>query len=121
MAEILDIDKIKHALQTFADIRDWNQFHHPKNLAMALACESGELLEIFQWMSEPESHNAKSDIQLKKQTSHELADILLYLIRLADLMEINLQEAITEKIEINNMKYPAEQVKGSSKKYSEYE
>jgi NTP pyrophosphatase (non-canonical NTP hydrolase) len=121
MPDILDIDKIKQTLEDFAAVRDWNQFHHPKNLVMSLACETGELLEIFQWMSEAESVDAARQPKIKTKTSEELADIMLNLIRLAALMDIHLAEAIERKIVINNQKYPAELVKGSAKKYTEYE
>ncbi len=117
---MLDINHLKKILQEFSDVRDWNQFHNPKNLAMALAGESGELLEIFQWMSDKDSNNAFKDADIKEKTSHEIADILLYLIRLADLMNINLSEALTQKILINNQRYPAHLVKGNAKKYTEY-
>ncbi len=120
MKDLLDLEFLKKELQSFADARDWNQFHHPKNLAMALAGEAGELLEIFQWMSEKESLKANQDPITKEKTSHELADIMLYLIRLSALMDINLAEAVKRKLVLNQQKYPAEKVKGSAKKYDEY-
>lgn len=120
MTDIIDVDKIKILLREFATVRDWDQFHHPKNLAMALACEAGEVLEIFQWMSEQDSMKAHCDNAVKNKASEELADVMLYLIRLADLMSINLATALENKISINNIKYPAELVKGSAKKYNEY-
>lgn len=120
MADIIDIAIIKETLQDFAKKRDWEKFHNPKNLSMALACEAGELLEIFQWMSESEVTQACGELSVREKTSHELADIMLYLIRIASLMDINLADALQKKIAINNKKYPAELVKGSSKKYNEY-
>ena len=83
---------------------------------MALAAEAGELLEIFQWMSELDVVQAHNDSAVKEKTSHELADIMLYLIHMAALMNINLSDALTNKIKLNNKKYPAELVKGSAKK-----
>ena len=120
MADILNIDDLKQELRLFAQARDWEQFHHPKNLAMALAVEASELLELFQWLSETASMSAAQDANLKQRASEELADVLLYLIRLADFMQINLHEAVNNKISINNKKYPADKVKGSAKKYTEY-
>lgn len=120
MANLLNIENIQQQLRAFAKDRDWEQFHHPKNLAMALAAEAGELLEIFQWLSEAESLAASHDAALKAKTSEELADILLYLMRLADLMQIDLHQAVCNKMAINHKKYPADLVKGSAKKYTEY-
>ncbi|EKD54337.1 MAG: MazG nucleotide pyrophosphohydrolase [uncultured bacterium] len=120
MNDIIDVNQLKKLQQEFSDMRDWNKFHTPKNLAMALTCESAELLEIFQWLTEEEAHLAHTDAKIKHKTSQELADIMLYLIRLADLMHINLNEAIHQKLLDNHKKYPAELVKGSAKKYDEY-
>ena len=114
--EILDIAALKQQLREFSDARDWEQFHNPKNLAMALAGESGELLEIFQWLTFAESDAVKADAGLKQASAHELADILLYAIRLADRLEINLSDAIKNKLVINAHNYPLEKVQGSAKK-----
>jgi NTP pyrophosphatase (non-canonical NTP hydrolase) len=112
------LEELRHALRQFAAERDWDQFHSPKNLAMALAVEAAELLEHFQWLKEgtaaelpPEAHG---------QVREELADVLLYLVRLADKLDLDLLEAARDKLELNARKYPAEQVRGSSKKYTEY-
>jgi dCTP diphosphatase len=118
--EIIDVETLKKQLREFSDERDWKQFHNPKNLAMALAGESGELLEIFQWLTFAESEAVKSEAKLKQDSAYELADILLYAIRLADRLEINLAEAIKNKLVINAEKYPIEKVKGVAKKYHEY-
>lgn len=120
MTDIIDIDEIKKILRDFVDARDWSKFHNPKNLSMALAGEAGELLEIFQWMSDVDSLNAKNCSSIKERTSQELADVMLYLIHIASSMDINLNDAICNKIAINSNKYPAELVKGSAKKYNEY-
>lgn len=120
MTDIIDIDQAKKMMQDFADARDWNKFHNPKNLAMSLACEAGELLEIFKWHTEAEANKAKHDPVIKEKTEHELADILMNLIRVADLMDINLSQAVLKKNEINNQRYPADKARGSSKKYTEY-
>ena len=94
MADHLDVEQIKLLLRDYSAKRDWDKFHNPKNLAMSLACESGELLEIFRWLTEEESSQTKMDHRCKEQVAHELADILLNAIRLADLMDINLTESI---------------------------
>ena len=115
MTDILNIRKTQKILADFAKIRAWEKFHSPKNLSMAIAGEAGELLEIFQWLSEPESINIKKDLVIKEKVSHELADIILYIIRMADQLDININEAVHNKIKINNTKYPENQVKGSAK------
>ncbi len=120
MKEIVNITEIKSILEDFSAQRDWQKFHNPKNISMALAAEAGELLEIFQWLTPEEANTAKESVELTRNTAYELADILLYTIRLADLMDINLTKAIEEKILINEKNYPAELVKGSAKKYTEY-
>jgi NTP pyrophosphatase (non-canonical NTP hydrolase) len=120
MSDIIDINEIKKILQQFATIREWNKFHTPKNLAMALAAESGELLEIFQWLNEAESISSCHHTSYRERTRNELADIIIYAIRIADMMGINLNQAIHDKIAINNLKYPADLVKGSVEKYDEY-
>ena len=120
MNDILDIDKLKESLNSFAKIRKWEKFHSPKNLSMAIAGEAGELLELFQWLTEQASIDLKKDIVLKEKISYELADIILYTIQMASQLNINLNEAVLNKMIINNNKYPASQVKGSAKKYTEY-
>jgi len=120
MADIIDIDKLKSTLADFVKVRDWEKFHNPKNLVMALAAEAGELLEIFQWMSEKDSLKSYKSAVIKEKTSHELADIMFYLVHIACSMNINLSEALQDKLLINNMKYPVDRVQGSAKKYSEY-
>jgi len=114
-----DLESLKQRLRQFADERDWDQFHSPKNLSMALIAEAGELIEHFQWLTEEQSK--KLDTKKLKEVSEELADILIYLIRIADKLGVNLLEAANNKIELNKIKYPADMVKGCSKKYSEYE
>lgn len=113
-----DINKIKEKLRQFALDRDWDQFHSPKNLAMALAGEAGELLELFQWLTEEQSKNLTQ--AQYKAAEEEIADVFLYLLRLSDKLGIDLLEAAETKIIINEQKYPAEKVKGSAKKYTEY-
>jgi len=113
-----DLDEIKEKLRQFALARDWEQFHSPKNLSMALAGEVGELLELFQWLTEEQSKNL-TRVQ-RKAVEEEVADVFLYLLRLADRLGVDLLEAAKNKIIINEHKYPVDKVKGSSKKYTEY-
>jgi NTP pyrophosphatase (non-canonical NTP hydrolase) len=109
---------LRDKLRSFAKARDWDQFHSPKNLSMALMVEVAELMEHFQWLTEAQS--ADLDAGKKAVVAEELADILLYLVRLSDKLGVNLPEAALHKLEKNALKYPAEQVRGSAKKYSEY-
>jgi len=112
-----DIEKLQRRLQAFADERDWNQFHSPKNLSMALVVEAAELAEHFQWLTQRESFNLDGD-KLEK-VGEELADIFVYLVRLADRLGIDLPAAVDRKIGLNEQKYPADRVRGSAKKYDE--
>jgi dCTP diphosphatase len=105
-------------LRDFADERDWDQFHSPKNLAMALVGEAGELAAEFQWMTEAQSQ-APDAAQLARIRA-EAADVLNYLVRLSDKLGIDLIAAANEKIDDNARRYPADKVRGSSKKYTEY-
>ena len=106
-------------LRGSADERDWNQFHSPKNLVMALSGEVGELNEIFQWLNDEQIQAIKKDPEQIQPVREELADILLYLIRLADQMDIDIIDAARQKIEINESKSPVEKSKGSAKKYND--
>jgi dCTP diphosphatase len=110
--------ELRAALRRFAALRDWEQFHSPKNLAIALSVEASELLEHFQWMSEGESLSLNPDQHAKVR--EEVADVFLYLVRLADKLDIDLMSAASEKIVLNGARYPIEKVRGSSKKYTEY-
>jgi len=110
-------EDLKIKLRQFADQRDWNQFHSPKNLAMALSGEVGELLEHFQWLSEAESQSLSSEKM--SQVADEIADVQLYLIRLADKLDINLAEVAVNKIAKNAAKYPVDKAKGRADKYTQ--
>jgi NTP pyrophosphatase (non-canonical NTP hydrolase) len=114
----MSIENLTLLLRQFAKDRDWDQFHAPKNLAMALSVEASELLEHFQWLTEKQS----SEIEGKKrdEVAEEMADVFLYLLRMADKLDIDLLEEANKKIVKNSEKYPAHKVKGSSKKYTEY-
>jgi NTP pyrophosphatase (non-canonical NTP hydrolase) len=112
-----DLDHLATCLREFANERDWEQFHSPKNLAMALTVETAELLEHFQWMTEVES--AKPTPEKLQQIQEEIGDVLIYLTRFADKLGIDPLDAAYKKLEINRQKYPVEKARGSAKKYSE--
>ena len=106
--------KLRDRLRVFAADRNWDQFHNPKNLAMALIAEAGELVEPFQWLTEEQSNHLDS-----KQLSHvqdEVADVFIYLVRLADKLGIDLIESANKKIDLNNERYPVTEAYGSAKK-----
>lgn len=114
-----ELEERKLKLRRFAEARDWDQFHSPKNLSMALIAEAAELVEHFQWLTEEQSKNLSHD--KLNEVEQELADIQIYLIRIADKLNIDLLNAVDKKMQINETKYPAEKVKGQHKKYTEYE
>ncbi|MBT4178408.1 MAG: nucleotide pyrophosphohydrolase [Candidatus Ruthia sp.] len=100
----MDILAIQKQLSKFADERDWEQFHNPKNLAMALSVEASELVEIFQWLT-PEQSDLIMDSSESEHVKEEMADVLIYLIRLADKLNVNLEDAVVEKIVKNGKKH----------------
>lgn len=110
---------IRDRLRQFVAERDWAQFHTPKNLASALTVEAAELLEIFQWL--PTGKAEELDEQARTAIRHEMADVLNYLVMLADALDVDLFAASMEKIVLNAIKYPVLQVKGDARKYTEYE
>lgn len=116
---LLDVAPVVRALREFAREREWDQFHSPKNLAMALSAEVGELTEIFQWMTEDQSRVAASDPATAQAVRDELADVQLYLVRLADVLGVDLNQAVTDKLHRNAIKYPVDKSRGSSKKYTQ--
>ena len=114
-----DLNVLVNRLREFADSRDWNQFHSPKNLCMALSAEVAEITEHFQWLTQKQSRNLPEE--KRDEVATELADTLLYLIRLADKLEIDLFAAALNKIELNEQKYPIEKSRGNAKKYTEFD
>ena len=108
------LDDLRNQLREFARVRDWEQFHSPKNLAMAMIVEAAELTEHFQWLTEAQSQAL--DPEKREQVAQELADVFLYLVRLADRLDIDLMDAAQRKLVINAHKYPADKVRGSAKK-----
>jgi NTP pyrophosphatase (non-canonical NTP hydrolase) len=113
-----DLTELKERLRVFVAERDWDQFHSPKNLAMALSVEAAELVELFQWLTEVES--VTLDAERRQRAADELADVLVYLVQIADRLDIDLLQAAGEKLERNAVKYPAERVRGQARKYDEY-
>lgn len=116
----MDLVKLKELVNNFAKERDWDQFHSVKNLSMALSVESSELLEIFQWMSEEDSNRLKENPEKLKKVEEEIADVFVYLLRIASKTEIDLEKAVISKMEKNAKKYPVELSRGNSKKYNEF-
>ena len=114
-----DLSTIQTRLREFARERNWEQFHSPKNLSMAIASEAGELLELFQWLSVPESKHIMDDPKKASAVREEIADVLIYLVRLADILKIDLLQAADQKIESNARKYPISAAKGTTRKYNE--
>lgn len=113
------LEDLQQRLLDFARERDWEQFHAPKNLAMALAVEAGELMEHFIWLDAAQSaalHDEKLD-----EVALEIADVFIYTVRLAGRLGIDLDEMVQRKIRLNEEKYPADRVRGSAKKYNEYQ
>ncbi len=113
-----NFDRIKRQVRQFVVEREWDQFHSPKNLSMALIVEAAEMVEHFQWLTEEQS----SDLSPEKlaEVELELADIQIYLISLAEKLQLDLVVAVDKKLALNAKKYPADKARGSSKKYTEY-
>lgn len=112
-----EFSKWRDYLRGFATEREWEQFHNPKNLAMALTVEAGELMELFQWLTPKQADNP--DEELKTRAGEELSDVILYSIRMADKLGIDLDRAIARKTKMNEEKYPIEKAKGIAKKYTD--
>lgn len=113
------LQDLRAKINTFVTERDWAQFHTPKNLAMAMIVEAAELVEHFQWDTPQESQHLTPE--KREAVSHELADTFVYLLRLAEVLKIDLIEAANQKITLNALKYPVEKAKGSNAKYTQYE
>ena len=116
--KISSLESLRERLRSFAAERDWDQYHTPKNLSMALIAEAAELIEHFQWVDGDTSHLVEE--KTRHLIEEELADILIYLVRISDKLNVDLYGAVERKIEINEKKYPADLVRGSAKKYTEY-
>ncbi len=118
--KIIHLDKLLQRQREFVSAREWDVFHTPKNLAMALVGEAAELVELFQWLTAEESEKLAQDPAKAKALRDEMADVFFYLLRLADRFEIDLEAAFLEKMEDNGRKYPVDRSKGSARKYTEY-
>jgi dCTP diphosphatase len=114
----IGVNDLRDAIKTFIGERDWEQFHSPKNLAIALSVEVTEVVEHFQWLTEEQSTNLPPE-QLAEVRA-EIGDVTIYLVELADKLGIDLVEAAKAKLEVNAKKYPADLVKGKATKYTEY-
>jgi len=112
-----ELESLRGQVRDFANARDWDQFHSPKNLAMALSVEAGELLEVFQWLTEEQSRRLAPEKQAA--ASAEIADVLIYLVRLGDQLGIDPVAAAQHKMVENERKYPADKARGNAKKYTE--
>ena len=112
------LEQLRRRLAEFARVRDWEQFHSPKNLAMALIAEAAELVEHFQWLTEEQSRSLPAD--KREAVRLEIADILIYLVRIADRLGIDPVAAAYDKIAINEQRYPVERVRGDARRASEY-
>lgn len=113
------LNQLRTRVNTFVEERDWAQFHSPKNLAMAMIVEAGEVVEHFQWMTEQESKNLNAET--REQVGQELSDTFVYLLRIAEVCGVDLIEAANKKIDLNAKKYPVEKCKGSNAKYIDYQ
>jgi NTP pyrophosphatase (non-canonical NTP hydrolase) len=114
----MDSNRLAARLRAFAQERDWEQFHTPKNLAMALSVEAGELLELFQWLTAEQSHALTASAAGAERVQEELADILIYLVRLADVVGVDLEAAVDTKLQVNARRYPVNLARGNATKAS---
>ena len=110
---------LQQRVAAFAAARDWEPFHSPKNLAMALSVEAAELVEEFQWLTEEQSRAL--DAERRERVRLELADVFIYLLRIADKLGVDLVAAANDKIVLNEKKYPADRVRGDARKYTDYD
>ena len=114
----MNIDDVRQRLARFASDRNWDQYHSPKNLSMALAAEAAELLEIFQWLTDEQSKEIVNDEKEMAQIRQEIADVMIYLIRLSDKLGVDIEKAVLDKIELNEKKYPVHLAKDNATKYN---
>lgn len=114
---LIDTRGLAQALDRFARERDWEPFHSPKNLAMALAGETGELCALFQWLTEEQSRAQMLDAATAEPVRNEMADVLMYLVRLATVLGVDLDAAVRDKLALNALKYPSDKARGNSTKY----
>jgi NTP pyrophosphatase (non-canonical NTP hydrolase) len=115
MSRKTSLEQLRSELAQFVAERDWDQFHNPKNLAMALAAECGELLEHFQWLTPAQA--ASLPFATKEAVAQEIADVFLFLLRLSDKLDLDLLAAARRKLELNRKKYPVDKARGRATKY----
>uniref|UniRef100_A0A8C5D262 dCTP pyrophosphatase 1 n=1 Tax=Gouania willdenowi TaxID=441366 RepID=A0A8C5D262_GOUWI len=115
------IEDIRRMQAEFTDERDWNQFHQPRNLLLAMVGEVGEVSELFQWRGEVAEGLPDWTEPEREQLAHELSDVMIYLVELAEKCRVDLPQAVLRKMALNRLKYPANKVHGSAKKYTEYQ
>ena len=113
------IQELKDLVKDFCEVREWDQFHNPKELAIGISTEANELLQIFRFKSEDDM-KALMNSEKKTEVEEELADVLYFVLRFAQMNNIDLSQAVKNKIEKNNKKYPVEKARGCNKKYNEY-
>lgn len=106
MGQALDVDAVQARLRQFAAARDWERFHNPKNLAVAAVVEASELLEIFQWLDPDESASIADVPERRQRVADEVADVMIYLLRLADIVGVDVGAAVNAKIEANELRFP---------------
>ena len=116
---VADIEDLTAKIRAFADARDWAQFHTPRNLVLALAGEVGELAAEIQWVPDEAIAQALGEPGKHAAVESEIADVAIYVMRVADVLGINLGDAITRKLHLNEQRYPAEQARGNARKYTE--
>ena len=114
-----NISKLRHLAQDFVDERDWNKYHNPKDLAISIAIEAAELMELFQWTGQKEVKKMAEDDHNLLRIKEELADVMILCLNMVNTLDIDLSQAIAEKIEKNKAKYPAELVRGNYRKYTQ--
>ena len=114
-----DVSKLKQLAQDFVDERDWNKYHNPKDLAISIAIQASELMELFQWMGQSEVEKMAKDEHKLLRIKEELADVMILCLNMGNTLGIDLSQAIVEKIEKNKAKYPAELVRGNYRKYTQ--
>jgi dCTP diphosphatase len=114
----MSIESLTAQLRDFAQDRDWEQFHTPRNLAMALSGEAGELLSLFQWLRDEQVSGWLDEPSNRTAVEHEMADVFAYLLRLADVLDVDLETSLLAKIDVNAQKYPVELARGNALKYT---
>ncbi len=119
MDSTTNVSKLKKLMEDFVHERDWEQFHTPKDLSIALAIEAAELMEIFQWKEQKNAAEIKKDDKTMAKVREELADVILYSLAIANRLDIDVSSAVEQKMVRNKQKYPVEKAKGTAKKYTE--